>query len=73
MHSLGRNQLVKWAMFFPVSKREPVRRSVVEKTEKERKEREGGGAADTREEQVPSPGTQPPLPQGAYFNKGTKV
>lgn len=60
-------------MFFPVSKREPVRRSVVEKKEKERKEREGGGPADMWEEQVSRPGMRHPLLQGAYFNKGTKV
>jgi len=72
LHSLGRNQLVKWAMFFPVSKREPVRRSVVEK-KKERKEREGGrGSCGYVARAGFSPGTRHPLPQGLILIRAQK-
>lgn len=59
-------------MFFPVSKREPVRRSVVEKKGKERKGRREG-VLWIRGKSRFQPRHEAPSPSGAYFNKGTKV
>ena len=61
-------------MFFPVSKREPVRRSVVKKKKKERKGKKGReGVLWIPGKSRFQPRHEAPSPSGAYFNKGTKV